>query len=353
MNVHNNFKALAAMLLIAASTAHAESKLVLPDISVSKASASQAQPAASANGSSVVSPDQSKDTAGHAVKAPDSKSAKMVQVTPGQSNDLPAVDGSVMRQPKQVKAEPVETMREVLIAPGVNTIIPIAVGHLNRIVTPFEDPIVQTVTGATTKVKNNVVYVATDNETPVTMYITPKDDESLALSLTLAPQKVPPIEANLVLDESHGTQGKSLGGLGARRHYSGAARKWEESQPYMDSIRGIMRALALNKLPKGYSLAKLSPGDTVPACYQEGLDVDFSRSQVMLGHNFQVLVAVASNVTNQPLLVDETACTHPTLAAASVWPNNLLEPGMKTEIYIVLRVGEEQTDDSQRPSLLN
>ncbi|APC19662.1 hypothetical protein BLL42_27295 (plasmid) [Pseudomonas frederiksbergensis] len=277
----------------------------------------------------------------------------MVQVTPGQSNDLPAVDGSVMHQPKAVKAEPVETMRQILIAPGVNTIIPIAVGHLNRIVTPFEDPIVQTVTGATTKVEKNVVYVATDNDTPVTMYVTPKDDESLALSLTLAPQKVPPIEANLILDEGRSAQGKSSGGLGVRRHYSGAARKWEESQPYMDSIRGIMRALALNKLPKGYSLAKLAPGDTVPACYQDGLDVDFSRSQVMLGHNFQVLVAVASNVTNQPLLVDETACTHPTLAAASVWPNNLLEPGMKTEIYIVLRVGEEQTDDSQRPSLLN
>ena len=352
MNVHNKFRVLAAMLLIAASTANAESKLLLPDISVSKANASHAQSAAPANGSSV-SAGPSKQNAGQAAKSPEVQQPKMVQVTPGQSNDLPAVDGAVMRQPPAVKAEPIETMRQVLIAPGVNTIIPIAIGHLNRIVTPFEDPIVQTVTGATTKVKNNVVYVATDNETPVTMYITPKDDESLALSLTLAPQKVPPIEANLVLDEGNSSQGKSLGGGGARRHYSGATRKWEESQPYMDSIRGIMRSLALNKLPKGYSLAKLAPGDTVPACYQAGLDVDFSRSQVMLGHNFKVLVAVASNVTNQPLLVDETACTHPTLAAASVWPNNLLEPGMKTEIYIVMRVGEEQTDDSQRPSLLN
>ncbi|WP_411961108.1 type-F conjugative transfer system secretin TraK (plasmid) [Pseudomonas mandelii] len=350
MNLQNNFKALAAALVLATCSAHADSKLVLPDISVKKAETSHPS-ASTANGSAVTGGTQPNNA--QPVKSTEApKAAKMVQVTPGQANDLPAVDAPVVRGPAAVRAEPIKTMQEILIAPGVNTIIPVALSHLNRIVTPFENPIVQTVTDAETKVVKNIVYVSTTSETPVAMYITPKDDESLALSVTLAPQKIPPIEANLILDEGRSGQ-KTLGGQGGRRHYSGVARKWEESQPYMDSIRGIMRAIALNKLPKGYSLSNLAPGDTVPACYQDGLDVDFSRSQVMLGHNFQVLVAVASNTTNQPLLVDETACTHPNLAAASVWPNNLLEPGMKTEIYIVLRVGEEQTDDSQRPSLLN
>lgn len=274
----------------------------------------------------------------------------------GRGNDLPSVPSGVAKTEKMApEPEPVSSLQEIVVIPGVNTIIPAAVNHLNRIVTPFDNPIVQTVSSAQIKVKENVIYVSTESESPVTMYITPKDDEGVAISLTLAPRKVPPIQANLVIGEAlSGSGGATSGARGPSSYgrYSGQAKKWEENQPYMDSIKGIMRALALGQIPKGYSIGKAGRNDSVPACYQSGISFDFSGAQVVMGHNFKVVVGVARNAAREPVMFDETSCTHPTLAATAVWPRNMLEPGDATEVYVVTRVGEPQAEESTRPSLL-
>jgi conjugal transfer pilus assembly protein TraK len=277
----------------------------------------------------------------------------------GRDGDLPMVPSSVAKtsamETSVMPEEPVSSYQEIVVIPGVNTIIPAAVNHLNRIVTPFDNPIVQTVSSAQIKVKENVIYVSTESESPVTMYITPKDDETVAISLTLAPRKVPPIQANLILGDAlsaaAGTTPAARRGSFGR--YSGQAKKWEESQPYMDSIKGIMRALAFGQIPKGYSIGKAGRQDSVPACYQGGINFDFTAAQVVMGHNFKVLVGVARNQSNAPVMFDETSCTHPTLAATAVWPRNMLEPGDATEVYVVTRVGESRAEESTRPSLLN
>ncbi|HDV6122858.1 TPA: type-F conjugative transfer system secretin TraK [Pseudomonas aeruginosa] len=275
----------------------------------------------------------------------------------GRGEDLQQVPASVARTTQmEPEATPVSSKQDVVVQPGVNTIIPAAVNHLNRIVTPFEKPIVQTVSSANIKVRENVIYVSTADESPVTMYITPKDDEAVAISLTLAPRRVPPIEANLVLGETLTNGGQAAAG-GARAsggfHYSGQAKKWEEGQPYMEAIKNVMTSLALGKTPKGYSIGKANSLDTVPACYQDGIAFDFSSSQIVMGHNFKVIVGVASNRGQVPTMFDETSCTHPTLAATAVWPRNMLEPGEKTEVYVITRVGEAPAEESTRPSLLN
>lgn len=276
----------------------------------------------------------------------------------GAGKDLQSVPASVAKNTaSSEQTEVVPSLQEVVVQPGVNTIIPAAVNHLNRIVTPFETPIVQSVSSAEISVKENVIYVSTESESPVTMYITPNDDESVAISLTLAPRKVPPIQANLILAgagglAAGGARAPSAGG-GSGFHYSGQAKKWEEGQPYMDAIKKIMTSLALGNMPKGYSIGKASNMDTVPACFQEGISFDFSKAQIIMGHNFKVLVGVARNQASIPVLFDETSCTHPSLAATAVWPRNMLEPGDKTEVYVVTRVGDAPAEESTRPSLLN
>lgn len=272
----------------------------------------------------------------------------------GRGNDLPKVPSAVAKTHKNEESVPVvSSYQDVVVQPGVNTIIPASISHLNRIVTPFEKPVVQSISSAEIKIFENVIYVSAKDDTPVTMYITPKDDESVAISLTLAPKKVPPIQANLILGQPMSGQGSPGAGAGAGYRYSGQAKKWEESQPYEESIKGIMRALALQKLPKGYSIGKLGQFDTLPACAQGGMSFDFSRSQVILGHNFKVVIGLVRNNSVTPEMFDETSCTHPNLAAVAAWPENMLEPGQRTEVYIVTRVGEAPAEESSRPSLLN
>ena len=275
-----------------------------------------------------------------------------------EQSELPAVPASVMpRAQARRPSTPVETRQDVIVANGTNTLIPISRGQINRIVTPFESPEIQTVSDAVIQTRDNVVYVTTTNDQPVTMFITPEDDEGVAISLTLLPQSIPPIQANLLFTQSlagtpaaagqHATQ--PTGAIG----YSGQARKWERSQPFMNTLRAMMRELALGNLPQGYTFADLQPGASVPHCYQPGLNYDFSKAQYVLGHDFRIFITVAENTSGQHIEVLHESCTHPHRAAVAMWPHEILEPGQKTEVFLVTRVPKAKADTSTRPSLLN
>ncbi|WP_239746870.1 type-F conjugative transfer system secretin TraK [Pseudomonas sp. DP-17] len=294
---------------------------------------------------------------GHApAPAPAASKPRLVQVTPG-SADNPAVPSSVL--PKPVKSlPPVDTRQDVVVTNGTNTLIPISLGQINRIVTPFEDPKVQTVSDATIETSGNVIYVTTTvPERPVTMYVTPADDESVAISLTLFPQDIPPIQANLIFSKSlpGAAQPQGAGGIAAAsvRSYSGQAKKWERSMPYMETLRELLRQLALGNLPRGYSMGAPANGGRVPACAQPNLNFDFSHAQLLEGHDFRVFVATVENISARTVEFDYADCTHPNRAAVSVWPNEVLEPGQKSEVYVVTRVPVDVPDTSVRPSLLN
>jgi conjugal transfer pilus assembly protein TraK len=64
--------------------------------------------------------------------------------------------------------------RTVSVPPGTTALIEIAIDHLNRIVTPFRNPVVHTVSQASTSVDGRVVYVATATEEPVALYVVPE-----------------------------------------------------------------------------------------------------------------------------------------------------------------------------------
>ena len=282
---------------------------------------------------------------------PESKS-RVIKVEKGDA-DIPPVPASVVSR-QQAPAVPVETRQDVIVSSGTNTLIPISKGQINRLVTPFEDPQIQTVSDAEISTSGNVIYVTTNAPQPVTMFVTPSDDESVAISLTLFPQEIPPIQANLIFAQSlpGGQVATTAGSAVAAATYSGQAKKWERSQPYMETLRELMRELALGKLPKGYSFGKLISGDGIPACAQPGMSFDFSKSQLILGHDFRVYVAVAENISARTVEFDHGACSHPNRAAISSWPHEILEPGQKSEVFIVTRIPSEVPDSSSRPSLL-
>ncbi|CAM3173913.1 conjugal transfer protein [Pseudomonas floridensis] len=276
------------------------------------------------------------------------KKQRLVAVTPG-SAENPSVPASVMKKP--VPTQPIESRQDVVVSNGTNTLIPISRGQMNRIVTPFDVPKVQTVSTADISVSGNVLYVTTSEDKPVTMYVTPDDDETVAISLTLLPQGVPPIQANLILAKN--VQGLASGlPVTSSTNYSGQARKWERSQPYMDTLRSLMREMALGKLPRGYSFGALTNGNKIPACAQPSLSFDFSKSQLIEGHDFKVFVATAENVSAKTVEFDHASCTHPQRAAVSAWPDEVLEPGQKTEVFVITRVPTEVPQSSTRPSLL-
>lgn len=263
--------------------------------------------------------------------------------------ELPMVPASVMNQtsteiqPERSNTAAATSPTRLMLIPGVNELIPVALGHLNRIVTPFDSPQVRTTSDAQTQIKGNVVYVATDKETPVSLYVTPSDQEAPALSVTLVPRRIPPREITLSIA---GQQWPKLGVVNRK------AATWEMAQPYVDSLRDLFRSLALNELPQGYDIRLAGKTDPSPTCFQPGLKFSFKQGQMVTGHYFTVYVGLVESIADEPVEVSEIACHSPEMVASSYWPRNILLPGEKTELYVAVRNPQQETVESLRPSLL-
>ncbi|MYM92716.1 TraK domain-containing protein [Duganella vulcania] len=233
----------------------------------------------------------------------------------------------------------------LVVVPGVVEVVPIAKGFLNRIVTPFENPRVYTINQLDTTVDGNVVYVSTKADQadgPIGIYIQDNtegaDDAAIALSLT--PMDIPARELRVKFG---GRAGASFG--------SKSAEKWETSQPYVSSIKEVLKSIALNKLPQGYGLS--STDGVQVRCEMPGFA---SRlGQVIDGHNFRVVVFAFRNVTNMTREITEQACYRKGVAAVSAWPTAVLEPNQETEVFVVTRADVSDREDSApaRPSVIN
>jgi conjugal transfer pilus assembly protein TraK len=236
--------------------------------------------------------------------------------------------------------------QHIAVKPGINELMPIAVGHLNRLVTPFEHPVVTTTSQATTSTKGKIVYVATADETPVTLYITPGDNQDIALSLTLIPKRIPAREIHLDLDkDSYQLLNQWQRADTANRTAS------QQEQAYISQLKTLFRDLGLQKTPAGYSLREPKPQEQI-RCLQDRVQI--KTGQILEGQDRLILVGLAKNTGGDMLEFDERSCatTQQDVLAVSVWPNVVLKPQEATELYVVVRQSPEASS-SLRPSLLS
>jgi conjugal transfer pilus assembly protein TraK len=287
--------------------------------------------------------------------AEESSSSPSQPVVPSQPDlgiELPPVDASVLKAAKQQAAASNAASatsigpQHIAVKPGINELMPIAVGHLNRLVTPFEHPVVTTTSQATTSTKGKIVYVATADETPVTLYITPGDNQDIALSLTLIPKRIPAREIHLDLDK------ESYQLLNQWQRTDGTSRpSSQQEQAYISQLKALFRDLGLQKTPAGYSLREPKLQEQI-RCLQDRLQI--KTGQVLEGQDRLILVGLAKNTGSEMLEFDERSCatTQQDVLAVSVWPNVVLKPQEATELYVVVRQAPEASINL-RPSLLD
>jgi len=229
--------------------------------------------------------------------------------------------------------------RTLTVRPGTNLVTEIAIGHLNRIVTPFSNPVVRTVADVTTELEGNVVYLAANSTDPATLYITDDAYPNVAIGLTLAPRAVPPQELRLRVP--------GLSGSGATAPARAAAPTpmptlttpaWRPgADPYISGLTAGLRALALGEAPLGGS-AKRS-GRRLIQCPQPGLKLDTEARFDTPGLRWQRLQA--TNRGADTVTIDPAACTMDAegrLAAIAVWPRQRLRSGESTNLLIAVQI---------------
>jgi conjugal transfer pilus assembly protein TraK len=241
--------------------------------------------------------------------------------------------------------------RTVTVEPGSNVILELAIDHLNRIVTPFQAPSVRTVASLSTEVDGNVLYVATADETPATLYITDGDDAQTTVALTLAPRRVPPREIRLIvpgLDSRRqaGSPSASMAGSASVMPDLPPVATWRQPQHYIDELTQGFRALALGEVPDGFRQRRVGFGPSIRC----GGHLHLSQQKTFDGDSLRFLTARVRARGGQPVVLDESQCQagdKASLAAAALWPSGPLQPG--AEATLLVAIDPTRTDQSGQP----
>lgn len=271
--------------------------------------------------------------------------------TPLSSRDLPAVPAKLVAEARQTPPRGADapvvdcnqtSSVEIVVSPGENTLVCVAVNHLNRIVVPWANPVVRTTSAVQSEVHGNVMYVATSSKEPESFYVLREGSEEVAVSLTLVPFQIPGREIRLKVSQD----------LMPAVADNTAAAKWEQSQPYVETLLSGLAEIARGHVPQGYQLRQATGRDRAPACAMPaGLNVDFREGQVLVGSNLEIVIGL---VTNSGVGADlsEPWCVTSQVVAVAFWPRIHLNTGERTEVYIVRRRGAVAPSSEGRPSLL-
>jgi conjugal transfer pilus assembly protein TraK len=227
--------------------------------------------------------------------------------------------------------------------PGRTENIVIAKGKLNRIVTPYAEPKVLTVDNVETKIDGSAIYIATDSDTPVSLFISDTETGSAA-SLQLAPQElVMPVEIRLEADPAMASATEAAS--------SKTDRLFRQDSPYITDVKAIMQNLGKQQIPQGFTLEEVTDElQLITFCHDATLT--FWPGQLLSGHDSRIVVVIAQNNGTSTAVFEEAFCAGENTLAIAAWPKVRLEPGEKTEVFILMRLPEGKSGEEIRPALL-
>lgn len=249
-------------------------------------------------------------------------------------------------------------VNDVLVTPGKPQTIRVALDHINRIATPFSTFDLWTESPEQFQTRGHVFYIAPTDERPITLFVTPKGDESLALRLTLVPSRIPPTEIHLRLaDETGALVLPAAVGVAAAAPSEpplpSSSVPSFESGPYEEAIASVVMEIAAGSVPAGYVAAPMTA--VFPRCRQTGgFTIRFDGGQRFVGSPFEVFVGVVTAAGGGRRGFDEQWCAAPDVVAVALWPDSDLAPGERAEIMVLRRRASASPRPSRaRPSLID
>ena len=235
------------------------------------------------------------------------------------------------------------------VHPGINVLFGVAQDHLNRIITPFKKPVIETTSNATTSVKGNVVYVAPDSNAPIGFFIHDAGDQENAISVTMVPAAIPPISVTLDLVGYVPSKDQDVVQVQGN---TGVAKGWETDQPFTDTVKSLFKTIADGRVPDGFSFSQVNGATPLmPRCAMGSLHIE--PKQVMTGFNIDTVVALVTTLSPIEQDINETGCKGTSVLAVAAWPRTKLGPGQSTELYIAVQAPPADPTDSPRPSLVS
>lgn len=246
----------------------------------------------------------------------------------------------VKQQMGGMTATPIGKLESVVnVKPGETASVPIAIGALNRIVTPFVDAVVDTVAEIQVKKAGGVVMIATGSMEPASVIIREKEAPESAFMLNLVPQSGIPAR-DVRINASFAKR--------ANASRDDDTPEKDSAHPLAIKLKNLMRDLAKGKIPSGYAMEK---GSGIPAkCDLPGFET--REAQIFNGSTMTIRVYAAKNLTDGPNELDERGCSSRRQLAAGAWPRMSLGKGEKTELFVIEAPIRESGETASRPSAI-
>lgn len=245
---------------------------------------------------------------------------------------------SSLTQVRSGSKHPEQFPLKIAIKPGVNEIITVARNVGNRIVFPFDKPVVHTFNKSSVKQSGNVIYIATGQKNPIGVFVTDADDESVAISLTLVPRDIPPREVRLSY------KGFETGSIPNLKK----ADRWEKQGDFESMVKNLLKNVALRESPPGFSLKKKFNRNDFK-CEHKG--VKSQLRQVITGSNLEVGIKMIENTSSVPIELYEPGCYSEGVVAVAGWPTSIIKPGEATELYIVRKILSQKREYGRQSNL--
>lgn len=227
--------------------------------------------------------------------------------------------------------------------PGRTESVIIAKGRLNRIATPYAEPKVLTVDPVETKIDGSAVYIATDAETPVSLFISDTETGG-AISLQLVPRDMAmPVEIRI--------EGDPRIANGAEAASSRTDKLFRQDTPYIAEVKAIMQNLGKQQIPQGFTLEEVTE-ELLGITFCHDPSLTYLPGQLLSGHDSRIVILIAENNSASTAFFEEASCASDDTMAVAAWPKIRLEPGEKTEIYLLMRLPEGKSGEEIRPVLL-
>lgn len=246
--------------------------------------------------------------------------------------------------------------KRVAVSQSQVTLVEIAVDHINRVITPFENPEVWTSSSAEIQTSSGVLYVQAADASPISLFITEGGREEFAINVTLVPRSVPPVELHLDLDrnvskvlEAAYAQEKAISAQ--RPAVKQVAATQQAREPWFDTIKSALTSMAIGQVPRGYNVVDAGK---YPHCLTgPGFEASFQNAQWYRSGRFEVIIGRARNLGPRGEF-KEFWCAGDRVAAISVWPSPQLRPGATAELMILRHLGKPggPSPVRTRPSLI-
>lgn len=216
---------------------------------------------------------------------------------------------------------------ERLVENGDTVRAVVALGQINRIVLPFEEPEVRTLDAATSEIQGRVLYIAPETETDVHLLVADARSAESALTLSLVPQRISPRTLTLRMVPGGSDSPHEESFLEPPRPVS-SVEQLPEGEP-----RALLKALVRGEIPRGFQARPPRQSDLIRC---KNLPIRIRTLKVLEGQSQKVQIGEAENLSKEPLMLDEALCGEgPLIRAVGSYPAGVLASRAKIRLYVL------------------